>query len=201
MEALLDYQKLFFFAVLVFPGLVSIHVYRLVMPARILKWESAVLEGLFYSIVNFALCVPVLVLIVKGGFPPFHWIWFWLEIVVIFLVGPVVWPILYLKAIRSKRLAKHLRSPYPTAWDCFFGLRRKCFLLVHLIDGRVIGGFFGPGSFAGAFPHHGDLYISAVYSVDDEGHFLEPVANTLGVLLRKEDYAYIEVFDLPTGNL
>ncbi len=65
----------------------------------------------------------------------------------------------------------------------------------------MIGGFFGPGSFAGAFPHEGDLYISAVYQLNERGQFSDPVPDTRGILLRKDDYAYIELFDVPTtGN-
>ena len=197
MEALLEPQKVFIFALCIFPGLVSLHVYRLIMPARSLKWESAILEGLFYSLVNFALCTPIWLLIFRGGFPPGNLLWFWLGVVSIFLVGPTIWPVLYLKALRSAFLRRHLQSPYSTAWDFFFGQRRSCFLLVHLTDGSMIGGFFGTESFASAFPKDGDIYINAVYQLDADGHFGQPVPNTRGVLLRKEDYAYIEVFDVP----
>ena len=199
MEALFDIQKLSLFAVCVFPGLVSIHVYRLMMPAKALKWESAVLEGLFYSIVNFALLNPLLLLILRRDFHHEHWFWFWLVAVAVFIVGPVLWPILYVRAIRSEFLAKHLQTPYPTSWDFFFDQRRQCFLIVHLTDGNIIGGFFGTGSFAAGFPHQGNLYIEAVYQLDEEGHFLGPVPNTRGILLRSEDYAYIEMFDIPSA--
>ena len=167
------------------------------MPAKALKWESAVLEGLFYSIVNFALCTPVWGLIIRGGFPPSNLWGFWIGVVIIFILGPVAWPFVFVKIIRSERLMKHLQMPYPTAWDAFFDRRQPCFLLVHLKDGTIIGGYFGPGSYAGAFPQDGDLYIAAVYQFDDAGNFAQPVPYTRGVLLRKEDYAYIEVFDVP----
>jgi hypothetical protein len=47
----------------------------------------------------------------------------------------------------------------------------------------------------GATP--GDIYLEAVYNVDEEGHFGQPVVNTRGVLLRKEQYSYIELFSIP----
>ncbi len=111
MEAMLESQKLLLFVVFVFPGLVSLHVYRLMMPTRTLKWESAILEGLFYSLLNFVLCFPIWELVAANGMPPKHPVWLWLEIAIIFVVGPIVWPFLYLKMVRSGILSRHLQSP------------------------------------------------------------------------------------------
>ena len=58
MESLLSSDKLIYFIVLVFPGLVSIRVYRLLMPAKPVDWSNALLEGLFYSIINFGIFLP-----------------------------------------------------------------------------------------------------------------------------------------------
>jgi len=52
MENLLSFDKLTYFVVLVFPGLLSIQVYRLLMPAKPIDWSNALLEGLFYSLTN-----------------------------------------------------------------------------------------------------------------------------------------------------
>jgi hypothetical protein len=174
-------------------------VYRLLMPAKGIEWATAILEALFYSFVNFALCFPVLLGLSSNNFSFLHThlFLFWFGVLIVLLVCPLLWPFLFVAAIRSKWLMKRLQLPYPTAWDAFFDCRRPCFLLVHLNDGSMVGGYFGDGSYAGAFPNDGDLYINAVYELDEDGHFGKPVPDTRGVLLRKEDYAYIEVFDIP----
>jgi hypothetical protein len=39
--------------------------------------------------------------------------------------------------------------------------------------------------------------MEAVYRLNDDGGFGERVPNTRGVLLRKEQYSFIEMFDVP----
>lgn len=199
MEGLLANEKLILFAVFVCPGLVSMQVYRLLMPAKAIEWTTAIVEALFYSFVNFVLCFPILLGLSWKDFSFLHAhpIWFSLGVLIVLLVGPLLWPFLFVSAIRSKRLMKHLQLPYPTAWDAFFDRRQPCFLLVHLNDGSMVGGYFGDGSYASAFPNDGDLYINAVYQLDEDGRFGQPVPDTRGVLLRKADYVYIEIFDIP----
>lgn len=50
-------------------------------------------------------------------------------------------------------------------------------------DGTVVGGFWGPHSYASSFPAHGDLYLSAVYHVDPSGRFGDPIPDTNGLLI------------------
>jgi hypothetical protein len=195
MEGVLTREKIILFVVFVFPGLVSMHIYRLIMPARGIKSSAAFLEAAFYSILNFVIFLPILAPVAYKGFavrPDWR---VYLEAASILIVGPVLWPALFVITIRSRKLMRHLQLPYPTAWDAFFDRRNPCFLLVHLKDGGVIGGYFGFDSFAGAFPHEGDLYIEAVYSLDEDGHFAGPVEDTQGLLLRRDDYTYIELFN------
>jgi hypothetical protein len=80
---------------------------------------------------------------------------------------------------------------------CQYDKRNPGFLLVHLNSGALLGGYYGSNSNAGSYPNDGDLYLEAVYSVDEEGHFGQPIVNTRGVLLRKEQDSYIELFSIP----
>ena len=197
MESMLTKEKLILFVVFVFPGLVSMHIYRLIMPARGIKSSTAFLEAAFYSIANFVFFLPLLAPFAYRGFPVMPSWRIYLGASVILLVGPVAWPVVFVLIIRSRKLMRHLQLPYPTAWDAFFDRRDPCFLLVHLKDGQVIGGYFGLNSFAGAFPHEGDVYIEAVYKLNEDGHFADAVEDTRGVLLRKDEYTYIELFNAP----
>src|SRR3982751_3205973 len=60
------------FVLAVFPGLISTTVYRLIMPARAVEWGTAVVQGLFYSTVNFVLGLPLLYGLVFGYDPLKH---------------------------------------------------------------------------------------------------------------------------------
>jgi hypothetical protein len=200
MESILNNDKLILFMVFVFPGLVSMHVYRLMMPARAIDWATALLEGVFYSIANFALTLPLLALITGDGFSSAHPLSFWFILLAILIVFPMVWPSIWARLLRNSRLMKGLQSPHPTAWDWFFDTRRPVFMLVHLKNGKTIGGYYGKGSFASSYPLDGDLYLRAIYEIDSQHRFKGPIPYTRGLLIRKDEYSYIELFDVPESK-
>lgn len=170
------------------------------MPARALEWGSALLQGMFYSTVNFVLGLPVLYWLVVGHDPLVQPLRYSIAAILSLLIGPIVWPLVLVGAFKSKRLAAHIQIPYPTAWDFLFDQREAGFVLVHLSGGKLLGGYWGAKSYAGSFPNDGDIYLEAVYAVDEAGFFGDPIPNTRGVLLRKEQYSYIELFSVPQSE-
>jgi len=173
-------------------------VYRLLMPARQLDWPNAALSGLFYSSINYAFCLPLLSLItflytLKGHPYLFVLIGFF-----ILLIAPIIWPYLFSKFLRSKKLMKNLQIPFPSAWDFFFDKRVLCFVLVHLKNGRMLGGYYGQNSYATSFPSDGDIYIETIYTVDEKGKFGQPIPFSNGALIRRDDYNYLELFTVPS---
>ena len=44
------------------------------------------------------------------------------------------------------------------------------------------------------------FYVEAVYTIDDARRLGEPIPHTRGVLLRKEQYSYVELFALPEDD-
>ena len=196
----LDQDSIILFSIFVVPGLVSMTVYRMLMPARQLRWGDALIQGLFYSILNFILLFPALLLITDAGFRAGNLIGTWLVAVACLGVAPTIWPFVLRKLYRWEWLAQKIQIPYPTAWDYFFDLRDPTFVLIHLRNGSLLGGYWGPRSYAGSFPNHGDIYLEAVYKVDPEGKFGEPMPDTNGVLLRRDEYTYFELFKLPVGG-
>jgi hypothetical protein len=197
MEELLSNEKFILLIVFVLPGLISMHVYRLLMPARVIDWSSAILEGMFYSILNFALTLPLLVSITWEDFPVHHKFYFAFGLLSILLVFPIIWPRVWTRLLRNKKLMKGLLHPHPTAWDWFFDSRQPVFVKIHLKNDRIIGGYFGKGSFASSYPLDGDLYLRVVYSLDNENHFKKAIPYSRGLLIRKDEYSYIELFDVP----
>ena len=99
----------------VFPGVVAMQVYRLLMPARRLHWKDAILQGLFYSIVNFALLLPVILFVTYPANQAAHPAVYWVAILVMLLVGPVAWPFLLRSAFRWNWLRARVHLPYPAA--------------------------------------------------------------------------------------
>lgn len=184
------------FMLLVVPGLISIHIYRLLMPAKDIDWKTVGVEALFYSSLNFAFLLPLLIPIHRGAFFENHPVWYLVAMTVTFLLAPICWPIFLVQAMKSKWIMRKLQLPYPTAWDYFFDKREPAFVLVHLKNGKKIGGFYGDSSYATSFPRDGSLYLQTVIKVDDAGKFLDRIEGSKGLLLKKDDYELIEFFEI-----
>jgi len=172
-------------------------IYRLLMPAKALDWQNSIIEGLFYSSINYGFCLPLLSLIlylftIKAN--PF--MLFFVGLFVLF-VAPIIWPIIFTKMVKSKKIFKNLQIPFPKAWDFFFDKRKPCFVLIHLKNGKLIGGYYGINSYATSYPNEGDLYLELVYETDNLGHFGKCIQDSKGMLIRQNDYDYIELFSIP----
>lgn len=196
MDNFLESDSIQIFILLVVPGLISMHVWRLLIATPQVEWASAALEAAFYGALNFALTLPLIILIHQDGFPQRHpYIYAGLGLVVLF-VAPIVWPLL-LKLLLNTPVMRGLQLPYPTAWDFFFEQRLPVFVLITLQNGRMIGGLFGPESYAASYPRDGDIYLECMYHVNSNGVFGQPVAGSRGVLVRKEEYSHIELLEIP----
>ena len=192
-----DLESWTLFLVMVVPGLISMHVYRLLFAAKEIDWKSGLVQALFYSSLNLAICLPLLVPIHQEGFIKEHPYWYVAGLMMVLLVLPVVWPFLYRRLLRWRWLASKIQLPYPTAWDYFFDRRIPVFVLVQLRNGSKIGGYYGLQSYATSFPTEGDIYLETVYSVDEDGKFREPIVASDGAIIRKDQYELIEFFKKP----
>lgn len=172
-------------------------VYRMIMPAHRIEWKGAILEGLFYGVVNLALLSPLVYWLMSPGTGEASVILLWAAAAVVFVIAPAVWPLAFIFLIKRPLLRKYVQLPYPSAWDYFFARRTVCFVLIHLNNGQMVGGFYGPDSYATSFPNHGDIYLEAVYRVDETGTFVEPIESTQGLLISRDEYSYIELLSVP----
>ena len=186
---------------LVFPGLVSMQVYRMIMPAYRIEWKSAILEGLFYGVVNLVLLSPLVYWLMSPGAAETTPLILWPAAIVFFVIAPAVWPFAFVFLVKRPLLRRYVQLPYPSAWDYFFDKRAECFVLIHLKNGQMIGGYYGPNSYATSFPNHGDIYLEAVYRVDETGTFLEPIESTEGLLISRNGYSHLELLGVPEVGL
>ena len=144
--------------------------------------------------------LPFLFWLVFGYDPLAHPVRYSGGAILLLFITPIVWPLILVAIFKSKRLARRIQIPYPTAWDFFFDQREPGFVLVHLSSGKLLGGYWGASSHAGSYPNDGDIYLEAVYTVDKSRVFGDPIPNTRDVLLRKEQYTYVELFSVPESE-
>ena len=185
------------FLVLVWPGLLAVSIYHLIVPGRGMQWRSSSYRGLFFSVVNYIVLFPVV---------RFAWDFdqmtkapmrYWICLLILFVVGPIALAVLWIWIRRLPWVVRFFQHPDPTPWDHYFDRREHKFMILHLNDGHMIGGYYGAGSYASSFPDQGDLYLSMLYEIDENGKFGNPVEDTDGLLIRKDQYTRIELFNSP----
>jgi hypothetical protein len=85
----------------------------------------------------------------------------------------------------------------PTGWDHFFQQGREAFIRATLADGRVVGGYYGGGSFATYGEQGRDIFISQQWELDFNSWFKKPAEASIGLWLPKESIVSFEVYAVP----
>jgi hypothetical protein len=83
-------------------------------------------------------------------------------------------------------------DPTPAAWDFAFRDRKECFVRVLTAEGRWVGGWFDPDSYASSFPQTRELYIAKQWRMGEDGSFDDEVTNSHGVYVRCDDARVVE---------
>jgi Family of unknown function (DUF6338) len=103
--------------------------------------------------------------------------------------------------LRSKTRARFIKKAginpghqTPTAWDHFFEQGREAFIRTTLTDGRVVGGYYGPGSFATFGEQTRDLFVATQWVLDEDAWFLNEADATLGFWVPKESVVSLELY-------
>jgi len=187
-------DKLIWVIIFLVPGFVASRIYALRCPSQKLDWDKAVLEFLAYSLFNligsFWLVMPIL------KTTPEEWVGWQLSLVGLWVcfVSPtflaLVWSWLRTRSWIHHKLG--MDHPVPRGWDYFLLHNRHFWVLFHLKEGKLLGGYFGERSFASTYPQEPEIYVEQVWRVDEEGHFVEMVSGTLGAVLRQTDWERIE---------
>tara|TARA_Y100001947_G_scaffold102715_1_gene87834 strand:+ start:253 stop:963 length:711 start_codon:yes stop_codon:yes gene_type:complete len=187
--------------VFIVPGLVALGVNSLFRPSKSTDWKQDFTTVFLVSVINYVL-VGFLVeqLIETEKFPDSFEGRIRLGLYAV--VSPVA---LYFFYNLATNFLGHfgfaLKSP-KTAWDYFFLKREAVFVVVHLKDGRRIGGWYGKKSFASLYPIQGHIYLEEVWTLNDDGGFIDKVPNTYGILIDPAVYELVEFFyaDIEVGE-
>ena len=172
--------------------------------------QTALLEALVFSCVNFAafgwllLAVPEL----DRRFVEDHLAFVIAAWIVFLVLAPAWWGLLAAWALERGWLGRaygffRLRPIEPTAtpWDHRFRQGRQGLLRVTLADGTVVAGFFGLDSRAAAHPAREDLYLERQYGVDADGRLSpKPLPHSEGVWIRGDQVQVVEFLSFAAGG-
>jgi hypothetical protein len=167
------------------PGFISLKVWGLLNSNPRFRLSESLIEAIVFSSIN---AVFFLWLYDKlTGLNPL------LAYGVVYILLPVFWPVLFYWLAKIRFFKTRLT---PTAWDHFFSLKEDCFILLHLKNGKMLGGLYSDNSFASSYPAKEGLYLSELWELDEKGGFIAPVENTGGLLVNFEEVNFIEFFKL-----
>lgn len=85
----------------------------------------------------------------------------------------------------------------PTAWDFAFRHRDACFVRARLSDGSWVGGWYGSGSYATAYPEPPELFLHSVWRMRPDGRFGARSERITGLYLRGENIEVLEFLEAP----
>ena len=180
----------------VFPGFLGMKVFSLIHPTDRIALKDNIAEAIALSVANFALMSWTLPLFYGEGFSSNHPVSISAFVVLIAVVSPIGLAFVLRWFIRLAAARNWILSPYRTPWDEVFLRRHRYWMIVHLKDGRRIGGYFGSRSAASLHPTPGHPYIEELWELDPQtGEFRVAAPGTSGILLRPDDYQLVEMYE------
>lgn len=183
-----SYRAIALFALFALPGFISLQVWRLLAPANERDLKDVIPEALAFGVLNAVVGAPLL--LVPATTPG----QFYALAVGVLVLLPVAWPFAVRAALGRLERADLILRRARTGWDAAFLRREPYFVIVHLKDGRRIGGYYGTESYAGLHPCSGHLYLEQLWTLDAAGRFAAPVEDSRGLVLRPDDYHFLELF-------
>lgn len=177
------------------PGFISLKIYDSLVPSERRDFSKSSFEVISYSAINFAFFYPVILLITVPEFYHTHKYLYLLSIAFIIFIMPILWPIIYLKILSLKSVSSHIIHPFSKPWDFKFNKREPAWIIVHLKDGRKIGGVFNKDSFASSYPAEEQIYLETVWKLDEQGNFQRAVERSKGIIILKDEILAVEFYE------
>jgi hypothetical protein len=169
------------------PGFISLKIWGLIHPSQKIVLSESLIEAIIFSSFNYIVTIWLYI-----GTKDSNLVWIYF--ITVLIIFPIIWPILLKLLLNNKLLKNKIISLIPKSWDYFFSKRECCFMLIHLNNGRIIGGLYGLDSFASSYPEKEDVYLQEIWKVDEEGKFIEKIPDTRGLLVNHDVIEYIELF-------
>ncbi len=187
-----DWSRLAIVALFALPGFISLRVWSLIFPTSERALKDQLGEAIGFGILNAVICAPLFLLVEPATPVALYGL-----VILTLVILPAFWPFPALWMMRTLQRLDVILIPSRSAWDDVFLRDEPYFVIVHLKDGGRVGGYFGPKSFAGLHPISGHLYLEQLWYMDEQGRFTSPVPDSRGLILRPNDYKYVELMAVP----
>jgi len=187
-------DNLVLFLIFFIPGFISIKVYDLFIPGEKRDFTKSLFEVMGFSAINFAALSWLIILIHSDNFYSVHKLFYFLLLFIILFIVPIIWPLVFLKLSSWPPIAKKIIHPISKPWDYVFGKRDCYWVIVHLRNGKKIGGKYDSNSFSSSYSAEEQIYLEEVWHLNENGAFIEPVDRSAGILILGKDISSLELF-------
>lgn len=190
-----EVDKLFLFIAFVIPGFITYKTYELISSSgRTEDFGTKIIDAIAYSCVNYSLLGLLIYSVETSKLSKAHpglYVFFYIFVVLVF---PVFLAFIW-KRIRLSEFIQR-NAPHPTLmpWDYVFSQKKPYFLIITLLNGEKIGGYYGPSSFASSFPAKPQIYLEKEWIINSQGGFEREVNNTSGVLILSSEIQSINYY-------
>ncbi len=187
-------NSLLLFLIFFIPGFISITIYDLLVPTKRRDYSKAWFEAVAYSSIHYAALSWLIIIIQSPNFIANHKVIYIILVLLIMFILPAFWPIVFYHLHRFRPFLKFMRHPCPTSWDYIFSKKESFWIIVHLKDGRKIGGIYDTESFASSYPNEEQIYLEEAWEINNEGIFIKPIKRSKGILIFGKDILALEFF-------
>ncbi len=188
-------DKIVLFLIFFLPGFISLKIYDLLVPSERRDFSQSLFEAVAFSALNFAALSWIVILIHSGNFYAEHRISYFSLLLLIIFLAPILWPIVFLRLLSWPPIAKYVVSPIQKPWDYVFGKRQAFWVIVHLKDGRKVGGKYDRNSFASSNPAEEQIYVEELWELGEQGNFIKPVERSKGMVILGKEILAVEFFE------
>lgn len=191
-------NKLILFIAFFVPGVISIKVYSLLVPAKGKTATQNILDAVTYSCINYALLSWLIYIDIQYELYKNYPIWHIIILIVVLFLSPILLGFGYFILRKIKWISKHLQDPTPTPWDYAFGKRdgnkrEGYWIILELTDGTKIGGKYGKQSASSIFPNKEQIFLQEVWDIKGR-KFIKAVGRSKGVIVSGRCVKSIEFF-------
>jgi len=189
-----EINKLALFLLFFIPGFISIKVYDLFIASERRDFSKSLFEVMGYSAINFAALSWLIALIHSDNYYSAHKVIYFLFLLIIIFIAPIIWPFIFLKLSSWPPISKRIVHPIRKPWDYVFGKKQSYWVIVHLLNGKKIGGTYDKNSFTSSYPADEQIYLEQVWHLDNKGAFLKPVERSSGIIILGKEISSVELF-------
>ncbi|EMS83478.1 DUF6338 family protein [Leptospira noguchii] len=177
----------------IFPGFITIKISRLIHVQKDSPLAELIVDAAFYTIINYIVNSFLILYFFETQTTTLCKIIIAIWTLILF---PAFLPFISSFLLKTQFIRRFTNvDPIPKPWDYYFAQKRPAWIIIHLKNGKKIGGYYGNKSFASSYPHDEQLYIEEVWRISKKGNFKKKINRSNGLIVDMNEISSIEFFE------